>query len=194
MNRSVADDDLLQRNGLPARWLPLAEELPRADWPHSTLHAMAHELLAVHDAQRANLGSLVQSGHAWSANESDGAAYRSIVLPQLSDFLRFLETHHRLESQRFFPMLAAADPRTRGAFDLLDRDHDAIHALMDAAWRHAQAFDARLSGGVNADTEAAALAAAIERLAAPLARHLRDEEDIVVPHLTLRGFELPKTG
>lgn len=186
----AASEELLQRTALPAGFLDLAAQLPRAAWPHSQIHGMARELLAIHDSHRANLASLVSAGQAWAAGESDAAAYRRIVLPQLRDFLRYLETHHRIESEHFFPALVAADARLRAMFDLLDRDHDTIHALMDDARRAAVAFDARIAGDQHADTEADALAAAIERLSAPLARHLHDEEDIVVPHLTLRGFRV----
>lgn len=188
MNPIAADEDLLQRTGLPAGFRDLAAQLPRAAWPHSAIHGMARELLVIHDSHRANLASLVGAGQAWAAGESDAAAYRRIALPQLRDFLRYLEAHHRIESEHFFPALAATDARMRVMFDLLDRDHDAIHALMDDAWRSAIAFDARIAGNQHADTEAAALVASIERLSTPLARHLHDEEDIVVPHLTLRGF------
>lgn len=188
MNPIAADEDLLQRTGLPAGFRDLAAQLPRAVWPRSAIHGMARELLVIHDSHRANLASLVGSGQAWAAGESDAAAYRRIALPQLRDFLRYLEAHHRIESEHFFPALAATDARMRVMFDLLDRDHDAIHALMDDAWRSAIAFDARIAGNQHADTEAAALVASIERLSTPLARHLHDEEDIVVPHLTLRGF------
>lgn len=188
MNSIAANEDLLRRTGLPAGFRDLAAQLPRSAWPHSAIHGMARELLVIHDSHRANLASLVSAGQAWAAGESDAAAYRRIALPQLRDFLRYLEAHHRIESQHFFPALVVADARLRAMFDLLDRDHDDIHALMDDAWRAAIAFDARIAGDQHADTEAAALVASIERLSAPLARHLHDEEDIVVPHLTLRGF------
>lgn len=187
MTHAAADEALLQRTGLPAGFRDLAAQLPRASWPHSAIHDMARELLAIHDAHRSHLGSLVGYGQTW-AGEGDTPAYRRIVLPQLRDFLRFLETHHRIESAHFFPALVASEPRMQSAFALLDRDHDAIHALMDDARRFAVAFDARVDGNQRADTEAAALATAIERLHTPLTRHLHDEEDIVVPHLTLRGF------
>jgi len=190
MNPIAADDNLLRRSGLPAGFRDLAAQLPRASWPHSAIHGMARELLVIHDSHRANLASLVGSGQAWAAGENDALAYRRIVLPQLRDFLGYLETHHRVESEHFFPALVAADARMRAMFDLLDRDHDAIHALMADVRRAAIAFDARMAGNQHADTEAAALAASIERLSVPLARHLHDEEDIVVPHLTLRGFRL----
>lgn len=187
MNHTVANDALLQRTGLPAGFRDLAAQLPRASWPHSAIHGMARELLVIHDAHRSHLGSIVGYGQTW-AGEGDTLAYRRIVLPQLRDFLRFLETHHRVESEHFFPALVAAEPRMQAAFALLDQDHDAIHALMDDARRSAVALDARVADNLRADTEAAALATAIERLQAPLLRHLHDEEDIVVPHLTLRGF------
>lgn len=190
MSHAMANEDLLQRTGLPAGFRDLAAQLPRASWPHSAIHGMARELLVIHDSHRANLASLIRSGQAWAAGESDAAAYHRVVLPQLRDFLRYLETHHRVESEHFFPALVAADARMRNMFDLLDRDHDVIHALMDDARRSAIAFDARIAGNQHADTEAAALAASIERLSAPLSRHLHDEEDIVVPHLTLRGFRV----
>jgi|GEM_PF-4572171 iron-sulfur cluster repair protein YtfE (RIC family) len=190
MNHAVAaDQDLLLRDGLPGALRPLAAQLPRAAWQgDSKLAGQGSMLIEIHDMLRAKFVALVGSGQTWSG-QGDTAAYRRSVLPKLSDLFNILEFHHRAESEFAFPKMAAVDPRTRAAFDLLNLDHQVIHALMENAWRNALAFNSRAATEARSDIEAAALMESIERMTTPFTRHLLDEEDIVIPHLARHGFQ-----
>jgi hypothetical protein len=79
------------------------------------------------------------------------------------------------------------EPRMAGGFELLDRDHAAIDALMTAMAEAAAGLDRAAAGGLDLGPSADALADEIERGGALINRHLLDEEEIIVPLFTLRG-------
>ena len=87
----------------------------------------------------------------------------------------------------------------QAGLDLLDRDHHAIHGLLDRLAGSANGLITALNAGDGAAVERSAAERLAEMLAGtrtPLLRHLEDEEDIVVPLLTRHGdpFDLARAG
>ena len=119
----------------------------------------------------------------------DWDAFRRWLAPSLRHFLSQLHHHHHaVEDHHYFPAFRAAEPRLLGGFELLEADHDALHATIAGAAEAANGFLRR------APTDADGLKAAFERFAATgdalsalLMRHLDDEEDLVVPLMIARG-------
>jgi hypothetical protein len=182
----LADDDLFQRTGLPARFRYLEDQCARAAWPELAIHPTARRWLQVHDWFRGMAQGLVDLGDARREGRIEAVAYRAAAMPRLRQFLGNLEGHHHHESEGYFPALAAAEPAMRQGFELLDRDHEAIHALLAATAEAAVALN-QVYAADMLRSKADALAGAVEALVIPVRRHLLDEEEIVVPVLTLRG-------
>lgn len=182
-----AEEDLFERSGLPVRFRYLEAQCARAAWPGLALHPTARHWLQVHDWFRGMAKGLVDLGGEWREGRIEIAAYRAAAMPRLQQFLGNLEGHHHHESQGYFPALAAAEPAMRQGFELLDRDHDAIHALLVATAEAAVAVNRAADDPALFRSTADALAAVVETMVTPVRRHLLDEEEIVVPVLTLRG-------
>jgi len=183
----LTDDDLFARAGLPARFRYLESQCARSAWPELELHPTARHWLQVHDWFRGMAGGVADLGTEWREGRIEAVAYRAAALPRLRQFLGNLEGHHHHESANYFPALAAAEPAMRQGFELLDRDHDAVHGLLLAT---ADAANAAIRAGHDVAVLPGAvegLVVAVERLVTPVRRHLLDEEEIVVPVLTLRG-------
>ena len=181
-------DDLHLRDGLPPELRYLEAGCARADWPGLDLHPTASHWLEIHGWFRGMLQGLVDLGHERREDRLEIPAWRGAVMPRLRQFLGNLDGHHHIESDSYFPALARLEPGMKRGFDLLDRDHEAIHQLMTAMADAANGLNrAAVEGDGDLDPLAEALIAAIERGAGPIGRHLRDEEEIVVPVLTLRG-------
>ncbi|MEO0683062.1 MAG: hemerythrin domain-containing protein, partial [Pseudomonadota bacterium] len=103
-------------------------------------------------------------------------------------FLQELTTHHHVEDSHYFPLLVRAEPRLARGFEILDRDHHAIHAALDRF--RARADDGlRALGAAGADprTPLGALERDLASLEALLDRHLWDEEELVIPVMLDRG-------
>ena len=54
--------------------------------------------------------------------------FRRFFAPRLRFFLQNLEGHHQIEDLHFFPLFRAAEKRLVKGFDVLESDHEAIHA------------------------------------------------------------------
>jgi hypothetical protein len=183
----LPSDHLLLRDGLPPEFRYLEAGCPRGEWAERDLHATARHWLEIHGWFRGMLGSLVELGGEWREGRLDGQGLQRAVMPRLRQFLSNLEGHHHIESDSYFPALAALEPQMRGGFDLLDRDHEAVHAMLVAMAEAANAFNRAGSEGGDIRPHADALAGAIDTASGPIGRHLGDEEEIIVPVLTLRG-------
>ena len=187
-------DALDRRDGLPAAFRFLETGCPRSAWPTMALHPLAQHWLDIHGWFRGQIAELEAIGGAWREGRIDAAAYRAAAPPRLGQLLNNLHHHHTLETEQAFPMLMGAEPRMADGFALLDRDHDAIEHLLSAM---AEAANALVQAGFDPGASASALpplaenlSDRIERGAALINNHLRDEEEIVVPVLTLRGAHL----
>jgi hemerythrin-like domain-containing protein len=116
--------------------------------------------------------------------------FRQWFVPRLGHLLSHLHAHHQIEDFEYFPLLAAAERRLARGFDVLEKDHEIIHATISALTEAAQGFlrvaagdrDRLLSAGDR-------YADASDRLIVQLMRHLDDEEDLVVPLVLDRGEE-----
>lgn len=83
------------------------------------------------------------------------------------------------------------EPRIAPGLDLLDRDHDAIHAHLETLFQSGMGFHQAVSGKARAAADQAdRLADVLGIIAPPLLRHLDDEEDIVIPLIALHGDPL----
>lgn len=181
--------DLFSRPSLPAEFRWLERDLPRGVWTEAgRIHAMGAHWLEIHDWFRGMLGGLSGLAGDWREGRFDDAArYQAQVMPRLQQFLQNLDGHHQRESRMYFPAFARQEPRIAAGIELLDRDHDAVHTLLEAMVEAANGFNRAIADKAETAAPGETLAAAIERAVAPLGRHLHDEEDIVVPLLTLHG-------
>lgn len=186
-------DELLigARQGLPPDLRYLVEKYPREVWrEHANLGAMAQFWLQRHDMFR-ELGGLLQTGvgdyREGRLAPHDFAAW---FAPRLRFFLQQLDGHHQIEDAHYFPVFAAAERRLQRGFDILDSDHHIIHDALEENAETGRAFLTALSGDRDKRLFAAdSYAGANTRLLDMLMRHLRDEEDLIIPLILDRGEE-----
>lgn len=102
-------------------------------------------------------------------------------------FLQELSTHHSIEDHHYFPALQRLEPRLTRGFEILDRDHHAIHDALDRFAAAANGALAAAQGEGEPKRALAALEAELARFDPMLDRHLADEEEIVIPIMLDRG-------
>lgn len=176
------DLSLFARTGLPDDVAALRTLHPRP-WDAAALGQLARFWLGRHDMFRRYSGLLLPAAEALqSGTLAPADALPSLARP-LNAYLGELHGHHAVEDQHYFPAFRAADERLARAFEVLDADHHAldalIHALVDAA-------NDLGSGRGDPRRTADHLGATLARTVAGVARHLDDEEDIVIPLLLAR--------
>lgn len=183
------DLGLVTRGGLPADLCYLVERYPRDDWTaHDNVHGMASMWLQRHAMFR-DLGGILTGAIAdYREERTDAQGFAQFFAPRLNFFLGHLDGHHNVEDHHYFPVFARVEPRLKRGFDILDADHHLIHDALEANAQTANAFLQALSGDGDAQRRAAdAYADENARLVAMLARHLDDEEDLIIPLILDRG-------
>lgn len=177
-----------RRDGWPADLRFLLERHPRATWDsEGALGPLAQYWLGRHAAFRELSAMLGDATASFEAGRMPAAEFRPWFAPRLQFLLSHLDGHHQVEDFYYFPRLRVAEPRLAAGFDVLAADHDALNrAILDSI----EAANALLAAAPGADTERVAGAryvASSGRLLGGLARHLDDEEDLVIPLLLDRG-------
>ena len=131
---------------------------------------------------------MAEAAARWRSGALDPRDLHAALIPTLQAFLQHLDGHHRVESGHYFPQFRRAAPQIADGIDLLDRDHDAIHAHLDALYHSAVAFHQAVAGqSADAPDHAHRLVDTLDLAAPGLVRHLDDEEDIVIPLLALKA-------
>ena len=188
--------DLARRTGWPDELRLLLIRYPREQWEgHANLGGMARFWLSRHTMFR-ELSTMIEGiTVAFRSGAMPAAEFREQLVPRLQFLLSQLDAHHQIEDLHFFPVFRAAEERLARGFDVLERDHDAIHADMA---RTAETANAMLRA-LASDTDTLArrgddYAAASGTLIKGLIRHLDDEEDLIVPLILDRGEDALGVG
>jgi hemerythrin-like domain-containing protein len=118
----------------------------------------------------------------------DANAFQQAFVPRFNHFLQHLEGHHQIEDAVYFPKFRQLDPRMQQGFDLLENDHELIHSALVTSLDAARQLVVALPRGARAaQTANDGYADATDRLIQLLARHLADEEDLVIPAMLEHG-------
>ena len=178
-------DELAARSGLPTAYQYLVEDLPRLRWHEPQVGATARFWLQMHGGFRHQADAMTRLTSVWRSDKLSLADLHRQLIPTLQGFLQHLDGHHNIETHRYFPLMRQLEPRIGAGIDLMDRDHDAIHGVLEDLFRSGLAFHQAVIGQAPAAPDAAArMADALDQATPLLARHLEDEEDIVVPLIT----------
>lgn len=178
-----ADHDASNRR--PNELKFLLERHPRATWPTSR-SATAAFWLDVHERLRRDCAGLRQAGDDYLRGRHTAAQLAAVAAPRLRGLVAAMQGHHQIEDHEYFPAFRRTEPRLGPGFDWLEAEHSALLRDVEAAL----AALAELRATTEArDGELAArrYVAAADALCERLVRHLRDEEDLVVPLLIERG-------
>lgn len=181
--------DLDTRRALPAEWLALLRRHPRDGWAaHPRLGATAAFWLERHAAFRQLGAALEEATQRFRGGGLAAADFAAWFAPRLQVLLSELNGHHQVEDLHYFPAFRRAEPALAPGFALLDRDHKRLHADLFATAEAANAFLQAVARTPDVEAPAVAYAEASARLLARMARHLDDEEDLVIPLLIEHPF------
>ncbi len=180
------------RGGLPTEMQTLLRATPRETWPgHPNFAASVAKWMGAHQMFRDLARVTREDTEAYLDKEMEDAAFTRSLARYGDRLVRNLHGHHAWEDRRFFPELNAADDRFEAGLEMLESDHIEMDALLERFTRKGN----RIIQLAHLDPPSMAEEARgfhDEAVAAEafLARHLTDEEDLVVPiilHHKLRG-------
>jgi len=181
--------DLDQRDGLPDELLFLLERHPRAGWQSDGGLGMTAQFWLERHAAFRQLGQALQAqAEAFRHGGTAPEDFQARFAPRLQMLLSELHGHHQVEDLHYFPVFRQAEPRLEKGFEILDRDHVALHeSLVETAEAATALLQALARDPAAAEGPAETYTAAGQRLLTRLLRHLDDEEDLVIPLLIARG-------
>ena len=181
------------RDRMPEGFVYLLKEFPRARWPDEAgYEGMASFWIERHDWFRELGGVLQGSIGEFRENPDNPRRFRLFFIPRINAFLQNLNDHHHIEDSVYFPAFRALDDRMLPGMELLEQDHEKIHRVLLANAEAGNALSEALTRGGDAPRFAAdAYADSADTLLDWLLRHLRDEEDLLIPAILSRGGSLP---
>ena len=171
----------------PAELTFLLERHPRATWPARS-SASVEFWLAVHERLRHDCAGLAAVANEYGAGRRAAPQLAVVAAPRLRGLIAAMHGHHQIEDVEYFHAFRRTEPRLARGFDLLEQEHAELNADVDAALAALGELRATAERAAQAGAATLALAAQryielTERLCERLVRHLRDEEDLVVPLL-----------
>ncbi len=169
---------------LQSDWLFLYEKLPPNLWYASDYAYKTSGWLNVHTNIRKRQRIMRELSEEYQMGALNWDNYRSQILQRIGMHVMKLHQHHSVEDKGFFPEFVSSYPQLKRGFEILERDHVKLDALLD---------DMLIINDeiAKADKEDKALAERLYKnlLAGSdfLSQHLTDEEDLVIPILGLRN-------
>ena len=162
------------------------ERHPRTSWRKDPTHG-ARFWLEIHDGFRRESDGLVALLDEHRSGRRAAAQLAVVSAPRLKGLIARLHDHHTIEEFEYFPAFRALEPKLAPAFDALETDHERLQRHVDAA----AAALAELLAAVSSDAGempglADHYASRAGELSRTLARHLDDEEDLIIPLLLER--------
>jgi hypothetical protein len=162
------------------------ERRPRTSWRDDPTHG-ARFWLEIHDGFRRESRGLVALLAEHRSGRRAAAELAVVSAPRLTGMVAALRNHHEIEDFEYFPAFRALEPKLGPGFDVLANDHARLQRQVDeavAALSELLAAAARDAAGTPQVTER--YASRTDELCRTLARHLDDEEDLIIPLLLER--------
>ncbi|MGH1466894.1 MAG: hemerythrin domain-containing protein [Cognatishimia sp.] len=188
----MTDYNINVRQGLPQDMQLLLRDYPRDAWPgHPNFAVATQNWMRAHQMFRKLAEILEADTQKVIEKQIDTDRFASRLGHYGNQLVGNLHGHHSWEDRAFFPELQAADDRFEHGLDMLENDHLEMDGLLDSLTRHANRY-LKLSdlSPKDAEKELPTLLKDTKAIGGFLARHLADEEDLVVPiilHHKLRG-------
>lgn len=186
------ENNIHTRQGLPSEMQILLRDYPRAAWPdHPNFAASIQNWMGAHRMFRRLADRAQSETEAFLDGRLDAADFAERFGYFGDQLVRNLHGHHGWEDHDFFPELERADARFARGLDMLESDHIQMDQLLENFTR--QGNRAVVLAHMDPDQtyeEAGKLIPHSAAIKAFLARHLTDEEELVVPillHHKLRG-------
>ena len=179
------ETDIDQRTGWPEHLCVVLNDYPRSTWS-TTRSAMARFWIEKHNYLRRQSAALQNANRDYLEGKAEASQFAAWLAPRLQGFLSELHGHHQVEDFHYFPAFRTAEPRLVTGFDVLDQDHELIHAGILSVVETVNELIKTITSSSPQAADARRRAAerytkASRQLHLRLERHLADEEDLIIP-------------
>lgn len=178
-----------RRTGWPTELRFLLDRYPRQIWPdHPNLGALCRFWLERHAMFQELATALSKGAVELREGRLEANSFSLWFAPRMRFFLQQLHHHHMVEDHSYFPLFAAAEPRLVRGFGVLEADHGLLDRhITELGQASATFLRALQTPAVDRSAATAGLATALPGFLGQLDRHLRDEEDLIIPLILERS-------
>ncbi len=181
-----------ERDGLPVEFQTLLADYPREAWPdHPNFAQSIQHWMGAHQMFKRLGAILTKETQMFLDRNRSVDEFGGRIGFYGNQLVNNLHGHHHWEDHEYFPELSAADNRFDVGLDMLETDHTEMDKILDD-FTNVGNRTLKLSqlDPALAYEEAGKLLTTTQAIETFLARHLADEEDLVVPillHHKMRG-------
>ena len=162
------------------------ERHPRSSWRDDPTHG-ARFWLEIHDGFRRESDGLVALLDEHRSGRRAAGELAVISAPRLTGLVARLRNHHEIEDFEYFPAFRALEPKLAAGFDVLASDHVRLQGHADEALGAlGELLAAAANDAAGAPHVTDRYVSRSDDLCRALARHLDDEEDLIIPLLLER--------
>ncbi|MDX8355094.1 hemerythrin domain-containing protein [Cognatiyoonia sp. IB215182] len=183
---------LAEREKLPDALRVLLREYPREMWEHDAgLDGLVRFWLDRHLMFRHLLDTMQDTTEALLDQRVAIEAYVQALSRNGGMFVNGLHEHHMIEDSHYFPKLTVLDERIAKGFEILERDHHDIDALLGDFVSVANEVIGLAASKEPFESTVGGFHKDLQKMARLLDRHLTDEEELVVPVILKYGAPDP---
>ncbi len=179
---------LHSRSGLPDALRVLLADFPKEKWQQDPRFGGTVQFwLERHLMFRRVLDLLIKTTQSMADRKVSTSIFCKEVSRYGGMFVNGLHEHHTIEDTYYFPKLMTLDTRISSGFDILERDHHDIDALLNAFVDTANPILQKRDDDAFIASAAPQFEAQLQTLRHFLDRHLTDEEELIVPVILRYG-------
>ena len=181
-----------ERDGLPQEFQTLLADYPREAWQdHPNFAESIQHWLGAHLYFKRIGAILTKETQLFLNKDRSVDEFGGRLGHYGNQLMQNLHSHHHWEDHDYFPELRAADPRFDRGLDMLETDHTEMDKILDDFTQTGnRTLKLSQLDPPKAYEEAGKLLETTQAIQTFLARHLADEEDLIVPillHHKMRG-------
>ena len=168
----------------PLEPLALLKEFPRSQWTSTRQQQpTARLLLSRHGGFRRRVEGLLSTTQDALADRQSPPEFCYYLATELHYFVPLLEGHHQAETARLYPRLLSHFPMAAQSFQVLEKDHNQLDEAIEELSQSPERLMTQAPTRKTFHTETERLFEQLSEFQKRLARHLDDEEDLVIPIL-----------
>jgi iron-sulfur cluster repair protein YtfE (RIC family) len=184
------------RAGLPPEFQTLLRDYPREAWKtHPNFADAIQHWLDAHLYFKRMGAILAKETQSFLDQKRTANEFGARLGHYGNEMVQHLHNHHHWEDHQYFPELSAADDRFDAGLEMLETDHTDMDKIVESftSTGNTTLQLAQQDGKLALDSaylEAGKLLTTTQEIQKFLARHLADEEDLIVPillHHKMRG-------
>ncbi|NRA86678.1 MAG: hemerythrin domain-containing protein [Rhizobiales bacterium] len=187
LNYNATENHISTRDGLPISIRSTLLEEAKSDWSKHPAYAKnARFFMNIHRQlinKSQDIANTLEKMLDIPDSDIQLAINQSKLIANSRHLFQFAHGHHQIEDHNYFPQFIRLQPSLEQAFELMDGDHNVIETTLHNA---EQSLNSLAQNGTTRD-RLAEFYKHSKGLNKIITRHIRDEEEVIIPIFLRHG-------